>query len=54
MKNIKLLIIQVNQYALSNKKKKKSMLMLLCRNNPKKKSVSLMAQKKLSTCQIST
>ena len=63
MKNIKLLIIQLNQYALINKKKKKkkkitkkkkSTLMLLCRNNPKKKSVSLMAQKKLSTCQIST
>ena len=51
MNNIKLLIIQLNQYALINKKKKKShkkkitkkkkksTLMLLCRNNPKKKCI---------------
>ena len=47
MKNIKLLIIQVNQYALSNKKKKKSMLMLLCRNNPKKKKCIINGTKKI-------
>ena len=44
MKNIKLLIIQVNQYALSNKKKE--YVDAVMQKQSKNKSVALIAQKK--------
>ena len=66
MKNIKILIIQLNQYALINKKKKipskkkitkkkKQYVDAVMQKQSKNKSVALITQKKkLSACQIST
>ena len=47
MKNIKLLIIQVNQYALSNKKKKKEYVDAVMQKQSKKKKCIINGTKKI-------